>query len=112
FSLRGLGPGPRDEGGVVAARGGGGGPHGRPVPGARRMAGGPARLASIAALRPPDSGAERNFPGLMPTHNPPDTSALRIIPRDQHPISRRAISPNALRVLYRLHEAGHRACLV
>jgi len=48
----------------------------------------------------------------MPTHNPPDTSALRIIPRDQHPISRRAISPNALRVLYRLHEAGHRACLV
>ena len=38
--------------------------------------------------------------------------ALRIIPRDQHPISRRGISPNALRVLYRLHEAGHRACLV
>ena len=48
----------------------------------------------------------------MPTHNPPEPSALRIIPRDQHPISRRAISPNALRVLYRLHEAGHRACLV
>ncbi|MDH7452468.1 polynucleotide adenylyltransferase PcnB [Luteimonas composti] len=47
----------------------------------------------------------------MPT-NTPVIPALRIIPRDQHPISRRAISPNALRVLYRLHEAGHRACLV
>ncbi len=48
----------------------------------------------------------------MPTHTPSIPTALRIIPRDQHPISRRAISPNAVRVLYRLHEAGHRACLV
>ncbi len=47
----------------------------------------------------------------MPT-NRTVTPELRIIPRDQHPISRRGISPNALRVLYRLHEAGHRACLV
>ncbi|MGY1521792.1 polynucleotide adenylyltransferase PcnB [Luteimonas sp. A482] len=47
----------------------------------------------------------------MPTYKHV-TPALRIIPRDQHPISRRGISPNALRVLYRLHEAGHRACLV
>ncbi|WP_051322897.1 polynucleotide adenylyltransferase PcnB [Luteimonas sp. J29] len=47
----------------------------------------------------------------MPTQDP-SPSALRIIPRDQHPISRRAISPNALRVLYRLHESGYRACLV
>lgn len=47
----------------------------------------------------------------MPTNNQVNP-VLRIIPRDQHPISRRAISPNALRVLYRLHEAGHRACLV
>lgn len=37
---------------------------------------------------------------------------LRIIPRDQHSISRRQISQNALRVLYRLHEAGHQAYLV
>lgn len=51
-------------------------------------------------------------PGLMPTHTPSVPTELRIIPRDQHPISRRGISPNALRVLYRLHEAGHRACLV
>jgi len=37
---------------------------------------------------------------------------LRVIPRDQHTISRRQISQNALRVLYRLHEAGHQAYLV
>lgn len=36
----------------------------------------------------------------------------RVYPRDQHPISRALISPNALRVLYRLHEAGFRSCLV
>ncbi|MEN4904323.1 polynucleotide adenylyltransferase PcnB [Luteimonas sp. TWI1416] len=39
-------------------------------------------------------------------------SALRTIPRDQHIISRRQISQSALRVLYRLHEAGHAAYLV
>ncbi|HEX7113398.1 MAG TPA: polynucleotide adenylyltransferase PcnB [Mizugakiibacter sp.] len=38
--------------------------------------------------------------------------ALRVIPRDQHTLSRKDISQGALRVLYRLHEAGHRACLV
>lgn len=48
----------------------------------------------------------------MPTNDPSVSPSLRIIPRDQHAISRRGISPNALRVLYRLHEAGHRACLV
>ncbi|HEX7341191.1 MAG TPA: polynucleotide adenylyltransferase PcnB [Rhodanobacteraceae bacterium] len=36
----------------------------------------------------------------------------RIIPRDRHTISRKNISKGALRVLYRLHEAGFRACLV
>ncbi|MDR1076915.1 MAG: polynucleotide adenylyltransferase PcnB [Xanthomonadaceae bacterium] len=38
--------------------------------------------------------------------------SLRIIPRDQHPISRKDISVNTLRVLYRLQEAGFAACLV
>jgi poly(A) polymerase len=38
--------------------------------------------------------------------------APRIIPREQHCISRKQISPNALRVLYRLHEAGFAAYLV
>ena len=36
----------------------------------------------------------------------------RIIPRDSHPISRSKISPEALRVLYRLREAGFEAFLV
>ncbi len=35
-----------------------------------------------------------------------------IIPRSQHPLSRNWISPNAVKVLYRLKERGHLACLV
>lgn len=38
--------------------------------------------------------------------------ALRIIPRDQHTISRKNISKAALRVLYRLNESGYAAYLV
>jgi poly(A) polymerase len=37
---------------------------------------------------------------------------LRVIPRDQHNVSRKDISPNALRVLYRLRDAGFGAYLV
>lgn len=37
---------------------------------------------------------------------------LRHITRDQHPISRKNISPSALKVLYRLNEAGFGAYLV
>lgn len=35
-----------------------------------------------------------------------------LIPRPEHNISRANISANAVKVLYRLHDAGHRACLV
>ena len=35
-----------------------------------------------------------------------------IVPRSEHPISRAAISANALRVLYRLKEGGYQAFLV
>jgi poly(A) polymerase len=35
-----------------------------------------------------------------------------VVPRDGHPISRSQISPNALKVLYRLKEAGYQAFLV
>ncbi|AFP85334.1 poly(A) polymerase [secondary endosymbiont of Heteropsylla cubana] len=35
-----------------------------------------------------------------------------IVPRDQHSISRKEISENALKVLYRLHKAGYEAYLV
>jgi poly(A) polymerase len=35
-----------------------------------------------------------------------------VVPRSEHPISRSAISPNALKVLYRLKDAGYQAFLV
>ena len=37
---------------------------------------------------------------------------LIVIPRNQHSISRKSISEPALKVLYRLSNSGHRACLV
>jgi poly(A) polymerase len=36
----------------------------------------------------------------------------RIIERDEHPISRKQISPNTLKVLYRFKETGFHAFLV
>lgn len=45
----------------------------------------------------------------MPTES---NVAPTVIPRDAHNVSRRDISPNALRVLYRLREAGFGAYLV
>src|SRR6185295_16911621 len=65
------------------------------------------------------SPAKRNFEVLndpLPNDKPRSESgsrpAARIIPRAEHSISRSAISPNALRVLYRLREAGYEAFLV
>lgn len=37
---------------------------------------------------------------------------LRVIPREAHHVSRKNISPNALKVLYRLRDAGYEAYLV
>lgn len=45
-------------------------------------------------------------------HVQPSPLALRVIPREQHPISRKNISASALKVLYRLNEAGFSAYLV
>src|SRR5688572_6865088 len=42
----------------------------------------------------------------------PPGATPRIVPRAEHPISRSAISPNALKVLYRLRDAGFQAFLV
>jgi len=42
----------------------------------------------------------------------PDSLEPRVIPRAEHGISRRKISAGALKVLYRLHRSGYRACLV
>jgi poly(A) polymerase len=58
--------------------------------------------------------AKRNFEDLNDL-SPLDEAVrpkARIIPRAEHSISRSAISPNALRVLYRLREAGYEAFLV
>lgn len=41
-----------------------------------------------------------------------DDVQLRVIPRDEHPISRKDISRGALKTLYGLHEAGYEAYLV
>ncbi|MGA9334341.1 MAG: polynucleotide adenylyltransferase PcnB [Rudaea sp.] len=49
---------------------------------------------------------------VSPSHPPQNPVQLRVIPREQHTLSRRNISSGALRVLYRLHESGHAAYLV
>ena len=46
----------------------------------------------------------------MPDSSP--TPDQTVIPRDAHGLSRKQMSPNALRVLYRLREAGHGAYIV
>jgi poly(A) polymerase len=60
------------------------------------------------------SPAKRNLLLLNEALRPDPASRppARIIPRAEHSISRAAISPNALRVLYRLREAGYEAFLV
>src|SRR3954466_4422827 len=55
--------------------------------------------------------AKRNFE-LLNSADGAARPTARIIPRAEHSISRSAISPNALRVLYRLREAGYEAFLV
>src|SRR4029078_11053898 len=57
------------------------------------------------------SSAKRNFE-LLNEAESGSRPAARVIPRAEHSISRSAISPNALRVLYRLREAGYEAFLV
>jgi poly(A) polymerase len=57
------------------------------------------------------SPAKRNLQ-LLNELDPANRPTARVIPRAEHSISRAAISPNALRVLYRLREAGFEAFLV
>ncbi|CDG90195.1 poly(A) polymerase I [Xenorhabdus bovienii str. puntauvense] len=42
----------------------------------------------------------------------PSDPPITVLPRDQHPISRKDISDNALKVLYRLNKSGFQAYLV
>ena len=69
----------------------------------------PAERAENAAQKqrphPKDTRGRANINDL-------DLSGADIIERDEHCISRRDISPNALKVLYRLNDAGYHAFLV
>jgi len=53
-----------------------------------------------------------NPDSVEPARPAAGTPAPRIIARPDHPISRKAMAPNALRVLYKLREAGFQAFLV
>ena len=44
--------------------------------------------------------------------DPRPSESPQIIPRTEHGVSRSQISPNALKVLYRLHEEGYESYLV
>jgi poly(A) polymerase len=63
-------------------------------------------MRRIPMLKP--KASELNSPAAPQ----PAPMTPRIIPRSEHTISRSAISPNALRVLYRLRESGFQAFLV
>lgn len=60
----------------------------------------------------------RGFHGLKPdnlldqTFNKPEKNPVTIVPRSQHNISRKSISRQALKVLYRLKDEGYQAFLV
>ncbi len=67
----------------------------------------PAKLAEL--IRDWLQFLTRLFSGSSPRA---DQVRLRVIPRDQHPVSRKNISRGALKTLYGLHEAGYEAYLV
>lgn len=54
----------------------------------------------------------KSLSGILLLEQKVPTNQPTVIPRAEHPISRANISPNALKVLYRLRGAGYRACLV
>lgn len=63
------------------------------------------------------SGLIRGFLGSNTGANQQEGLAINptapiVIPRSEHAITRANISPNALKVLYRLKDAGYQACLV
>lgn len=62
--------------------------------------------------RPERSPASRKGPKLNPQHQSSVLPPLRVLTRDQHGVSRKDISPSALKVLYRLNDAGYEAYLV
>ncbi len=67
---------------------------------------------ALARLRRRVSTTAEDAARVNPSVGKALAQAPRIVPRSEHTISRRNISPGALRVLYRLHEAGFAAFLV
>ena len=60
---------------------------------------------------PRRGGKRRDFAELI-TADDPDAPEPRVIRRQDHQVSRRDIDPDALKILYRLRQKGHRAYLV
>jgi len=58
------------------------------------------------------NSGNKNPPNVPDELKALDLANITVIPRDAHNISRRNISPNALKVLYRLNDAGFQAFLV
>ncbi|WP_461538729.1 polynucleotide adenylyltransferase PcnB [Spongorhabdus nitratireducens] len=63
------------------------------------------------------SSTENEVPSEEISPHPPENAVclsgrVKIIPRDQHPVSRKQISHNALKVLYRLSSQGYDSFLV
>jgi poly(A) polymerase len=69
---------------------------------------------TAAPVAPPPSSARppRAPRAPKPKRHVESTNSGQVIPRDGHAISRSKISPNALRVLYRLKDAGFESYLV
>jgi len=88
----------------------------------------PTKRTNIFGLNPPSAApseqkgarsARAGSPGAAPAALPPDRTRGRtegqrplIVPRTEHTLSRRGVDPDALKVLYRLHNHGHVAYLV
>nr|WP_273543332.1 polynucleotide adenylyltransferase PcnB [Serratia fonticola] len=77
----------------------------------------PAEPLATTPPRSTESGRETPARRPAPRKCPPfvaaeGTRSMTVIPRDQHAISRKDISENALKVLYRLNKSGYEAYLV
>ncbi|HHQ6557854.1 TPA: polynucleotide adenylyltransferase PcnB [Serratia fonticola] len=77
----------------------------------------PAEPLATTPPRSTESGRETPSRRPAPRKRPPfvaaeGTRSMTVIPRDQHAISRKDISENALKVLYRLNKSGYEAYLV
>ncbi|MGB4246855.1 MAG: polynucleotide adenylyltransferase PcnB [Pseudohongiellaceae bacterium] len=80
--------------------------------GKRSKAKHPAEAASEIVSSRGDRPHDRNGADARASLDDLDLSGAKIIEREDHNISRKSISPNAVKVLYRLNDAGYHAFLV